>query len=153
VQRVDLPDRWFVISAEQVAYAFLGSAVSHGGIEGPWTRELAPGSVYVRTIKGGLFRAGCSTLAALRELLGRDPFVPIDRLILVNVGRLVELDLEGSVNRVGVMVGTEVEFLRVSRRRLRALRELVGLPRRVTRRLRRPVPDRSLPHRDRSTSD
>ena len=135
VQRIDIPGRWFVIPVEHVAFAFLGSAVSHGAIDAPWVGErcLVPSTVYVRTVKGSLFRTGFATLDALRRWLDRMKFVSIHRLVIVNVDRLVELDLGGTISRVGVMVGAEVEFLPVSRRRLRPIRELVGLPKRVAR--------------------
>ena len=135
VQRIDIPGRWFVIPVGHVAYAFLGSAASHGVIAAPWAgdRVLTPTAVYVRTIKGGLFRTGFATLDALRQKLDRATFVSIHRLVTVNVDRLVELDLGGNDSRVGVLVGAEVEFLPVSRRRLRPLRELIGLPKRVAR--------------------
>jgi hypothetical protein len=128
-----MPGRWFVIPVEHVSHAFLGRAVSQGVVQATWARGLAAGTVYVRTIKGGLFRTGFPTLAALRQKLDRERFIPIHRLVLVNVGQLVELDLVGAVSLVGVAVGSEVEFLRVSRRRLRPLRAMIGLPKRVAR--------------------
>ena len=132
VQRIDIPGRWLVMPIEHVAYAFLGSAASHRIIEAPWAsdRVLTPTVVYVRTIKGGLFRAGSATLDALRQRLDPERFVSIHRLVTVNVHRLVEVDLGGNVSRVGVLVDADVEFLLVSRRRLRSLRELLGLPKR-----------------------
>ena len=135
MQRVDVPGRWFVIAVDQVVYSFLGSAARRGVIDAAWTRErcLAPNTVYVRTTKGGLFRAGFATLDALRHKLNRPPFVSVHRLAIVNVDRLVEMDLGANVSRAGLIVGTEVEFLLVSRRCLRPLRELIGLPRRLTR--------------------
>jgi LytTr DNA-binding domain len=134
VQRVDMPGRWFVISVDQVAYAFLGSAATHGVVDASWAgaRALSPAVVYVRTVKGGLFRAAFA-LEALRRRLDRARFVSTHRLVIVNVDRLVELDFGGRISRIGVMVGAQVEFLPVSRRRLRSLRTMIGLPKRVAR--------------------
>jgi hypothetical protein len=136
VQRTDIPGRWLIIAVEHVAYAFLGSAVRHGVIDASWSqgRCLVATAVYVRTVKGGLFRTGFTTLAVLGRWLNSVSFVSIHRLAIVNVDRLVELDLGGHMSRVGVLVGAEVEFLSVSRRRVRSIREQVGLPKRVARR-------------------
>jgi hypothetical protein len=135
VQRVDMPDRWFVIPVEHVAYWFLGSAASRGVIDASWVgaRTLAGAALYVRTIKGGLFRTGFASLGVVRQKLDRTRFVPVHRLLMVNVDRLVELDLASHVSRAGVAVGADVEFVRVSRRRLGVLRQLIGLPGRITR--------------------
>jgi hypothetical protein len=135
VQRVDMPGRWFVTAVDQVAYAFLGSAVTRGVIHAPWAEDrfFAPGVVYVRTIKGGIFRAGFATLEALRQRLDRTRFVSTHRLVIVNVDRLAEFDFGGKVSRVGVGVGAQIEFLPVSRRRLKPLRSLIGLPKRIAR--------------------
>ena len=135
VQRIDIPGRWLVIPVDHVAYAFLSSAVRTGVIEAPdaTARCLARSAVYIRSIKGSLFRTGFSNLEALRRTLDTARFVTVHRLVIVNVSRLVELDLAGRVSRVGVMAGTQIEFIPLSRRCLRAIRELVGLPPRVQR--------------------
>jgi hypothetical protein len=130
VQRIGISDRWIVIPVQKVAYAFLGSAPSRGVIDAPWVngRVLAHGTVYVRTIDGALFRTAFSTLDGLRQQVESDRFVPINRLVTVNVNRIAELDFAGKVNRVGLQVGNDVEFLRISRRCLRELRSLIGFP-------------------------
>jgi hypothetical protein len=136
VQRIDLPGRLFVLPIEQVAYVFLGCAVNHRLIDPVWAsdRVLDPAVVYVRTVKGQLFHTGSATLRELRRTLDPARFLSTHRLVIVNVDRLVELDLGGRVTRVGVFVGGGVEFLPISRRRVRALRALVVFPRRVPRR-------------------
>jgi hypothetical protein len=139
---------WMVIRADHVAYLFLGSAISASGrvIEAAWAADpslepqsgsvqsLDPGAVYVRTIKGGLFRTGFRSLAdALRQL---DParFISVHRLAVANVDRIVQVDPEMNLTRIGLLVGSEVEFLRVSRRPLKSLRRLIGgFPRRLER--------------------
>jgi hypothetical protein len=148
VRRLGAVRVWTVIRADHLAYLFLGSAVSvgHRVIEAPWVgntsleprsnpvQPLDPGAVYARTIKGGLFRTGFRSLAdALRQL---DPtrFVAVHRLAVANVDRIVQVDPEMHVTRIGVLVGAEVEYLRVGRRPLKGLRKLIGgLPRRLER--------------------
>jgi hypothetical protein len=136
VQRIDLPGRLFVLPIDQVAYVFLGCAVNHGLIDPVWAsdRVLDSATVYVRTVKGQLFDTGSATLRELRQTLDPARFFSTHRLVIVNVDRLVELDLGGRVTRVGVFVGGSVEFLPISRRRVRALRALVVFPKRVPRR-------------------
>jgi hypothetical protein len=136
VQRVDIPGRWYVVSLEHVAFAFLGSAANHGVIHAPWIgdRVLVPNVIYVRSVKGALFRTGFSTLDTLRQKLNPARFVSIHRLLILNVNRVVELDLSSNSSLVGVMVGPEIDFLPVSRRHLRILREQFGLPKRIARR-------------------
>jgi hypothetical protein len=126
-----------VIGVERVAYVFLGSALSESLIDAPWARDrfLVPDAVYVRTVKGELFRTGFSTLDEARQSLDPSRFVSIHRLAMVNLDWLVEVDPETRVTRVGITVGAEIEFLRVSRRLLRTLRAFIGgLPKRFARR-------------------
>jgi hypothetical protein len=148
-RRVGAARGWVVLRADHVAYFFLGSAVrgSERVIEATWTGEtisdprggpvqhvLDAGAVYARTVKGGLFRTGFSSLSdALRQL---DPsrFVAVHRLAVANVDRIVQVDPEMHLTRVGLLVGSEVEFLRVSRRPLKSLRRLIGgFPKRLDR--------------------
>lgn len=135
VQRADITGRWFVIPVEHVSFAFLGAAASNGVINAPWAgdRVLAPSTVYVRTIKGGLYTTGFATLQSLRQRLDPTQFVSIHRQLIVNLDRLVQLDLGTNVSHVGVMAGPEIDFLPISRRHLRLLRELIALPKRITR--------------------
>jgi hypothetical protein len=136
VQRVGCPGRISVIGVEHLAYLFLGSAVSQNVIAASWAsdRFLVPSVVYARTVKGGLFRTGFSTLDEARYHLDRTRFVSIHRLAIVNVDWLVEVDPGLKVTRVGITVGADIEFLQVSRRRLKSLREFIGgLPRRFAR--------------------
>jgi hypothetical protein len=135
VQRIDIPGRWFVIPVSHLSFAFLGSAASDGVLEARWAHghALAPGVVYVRTAKGGLFRTGFTTLHALRQRLDPARFVSIHRQLIVNLDRLVQLDLGTNVSQVGVLAGAEIDFLPISRRHLRLLRELIILPKRVSR--------------------
>ena len=137
VQRSGVPGRLMVIGVERVAYVFLGSAVSERVIDAPWARDgfLVPDAVYARTVKGGLFRTGYSTLHEARQSLDPTRFISIHRLAMVNLDLLVEVDPDLRVTRVGIAVGAEIEFLRVSRRLLRSLRALIGgLPKRFARR-------------------
>ncbi len=105
-------------------------------IHAPWIgdRVLVPNVIYVRSVKGALFRTGFSTLDTLRQKLNPARFVSIHRLLILNVNRVVELDLSSNSSLVGVMVGPEIDFLPVSRRHLRILREQFGLPKRIARR-------------------
>jgi hypothetical protein len=135
VQRIDIPGRWLVIPVDKIAFVFLGAAATRGLIDAPWAGAgpLAPRTVYVRTFQGALFQTGFATLDELRRRLEPTRFVSIHRLMIANVNRVVELDLAAHVSRIGVLVGNNIEFLSVSRRCLRALRERIGFPKRVKR--------------------
>jgi hypothetical protein len=135
VQRIGIPDRWLVIPVQKVAYAFLGPAATRGVIDAPWVgdRVLARRTVYVRTVHGALFRTAFSTIDGLRQRVESDRFVSIHRLVTANVNRIVELDFASNVNRIGLQVGNDVEFLQISRRYLTQLRPLIGFPKRTRR--------------------
>jgi hypothetical protein len=134
VRRVGLGDRFIVIPLSDVSFLFLGSAVTCGLIDSSWVagRCPDPGAVYVRSARG-LFRSGVTRLEALRQRLDPDRFLSVHRCLIVSLDYLVELDFGRGVSRVGMAAGNEVEYLTVSRRRLRVLREAVGLPRRLAR--------------------
>lgn len=111
------------------AYFFLGSAARNKAIHAPWVEwPLVAHAVYARMCDGDVLRTRYSRLTALRRRLDPDLFVAIDRSLVVNIDRMVALEL-GKISRIGVQVGTrprDIDLLPVSRSRLRRLRALIG---------------------------
>jgi hypothetical protein len=126
-----------VVPTDQVLYLFAGHDPKQGFVAAEWIRDPAvrQGHVYLRTFKGR-FVARFPSLGEVEGQLDSSRFLRIHRSIMVNVHKIVELDLGGSRKRVAVAViqdGREQkEWLTVARRRLPALLKALGLSRRLS---------------------
>jgi hypothetical protein len=110
----------------EIAYFFTAGAVRNGLIEAngnPLPTNLDDG-VYIRTIKGAVYRAAQRSLAGLSERLAAG-FFQIGQSLLFNVNAIVEAFLRAEPYRIGVRVAPVMDHLSVSRRSQKALRALL----------------------------
>jgi len=136
VQRLDRNGRWYVLPVDQIAYMFLGSPSALASIHAEWRGQtrLANGNIYLRTSRGLTTRADFRQFSEIEVRLDQRLFITVNRAVMVNLRRIVELDLEGKIKQIGVAVGDETEWLSISRRPLEPLLDRLGF------RKRRPAP-------------
>ena len=114
------------LKPEQVAYFFSGSAVENGLITTVWVPArptLIPGEIYVRTIKGEVYRAVQRSLAEIGRQFG-EPLFLIHQSLLINLNMLHSACLRPPDRLVGMRVNTgvrgakEIDYLTVARSRV-----------------------------------
>jgi hypothetical protein len=117
-----------LIPLDHIAYFFLGSAVQHGLIKSGGVRgEFRSTTIYLRTAKGGLFR---TDFRSLTEVLARvhDRFAAVHQSLVVNLGAIWQIDTRRRSAWAGVRLTSEIDRLRIARRRVGPLLEGLGLP-------------------------
>lgn len=127
-------DRLFVFGVGEVSYFFLASAITLRLIdaEGISSVRYDEKTVYMRTYDGRTYRTGYATLASLYPHLDERVFVWVNRSLIVNRRSIRIADFgRQRIQRIGVKVGKDYEYLTVSRRALSHLRELIGAPVRI----------------------
>jgi hypothetical protein len=123
-------DRDEVVWAPYVRYVFTGAAVSAALRDIPRLAllNLRPTGVYVRTDKG-ITAVHLRSLKRSVEHFACAGFLLLNTGLYVHVRHLANVELEPRSKRVSVQISVqEVEWLRASRRQLRLLRALLGLP-------------------------
>ena len=133
-------ERYVLIPATTILYAFTGSATALDLITARWTnaQDLQSAHVYIRMSTGVFFVHHRSLATLLKEHLGAAQFLFLHQSLFVNIKKITDLDMKGSRKKVGVSIedhrGTpqnapETEWLVVSRRHVPGLRQFLGLPR------------------------
>lgn len=123
-----------VIAVAQILYCCLGRAALSGPVDGKWKAIAAtrPGWVYARTPQLAC-RTHFRTIAALLERLPEN-FMQVNQGVALNLDKIDCHELgRGRRRRVAVRMPSrpkerELEWIVVSRRHLRELRERIGLP-------------------------
>lgn len=141
---------FILLPVHAIAYAFFGPALAQRQpnamvVESRvYLRAVAP-SVASTSVAGktsSMFVTHHRSLVALRRTLDPAQFVSVSRSVVVNLGRLVEIDPtlgKRNVVLVDVGEGFREPFL-VSRRCFARLRQTLGIPRRrPARRIRKPT--------------
>jgi hypothetical protein len=116
--------RILFLAPMQVSYFFRGSAVRQELIQanGIPLPAVADDGVYVRTIKGSVYRAVWRSLAEVAGELG-EHFFSVHQSLLVNVNLVVDAYLRADPHRVGLRVAPQADYLAVARRQVTALRQ------------------------------
>ena len=120
--------RVIFLPPDQVAYLFRASAVRHNLIQpdGAPLPDLGEDCVYVRTVKGMVYRSARRSLSESEEELGHQFFFT-HQSILVNQTAVVEFYTRPDYERVGARVASGIDYLAISRRRLAEVkRRLLG---------------------------
>lgn len=134
VRKADLSeDRYVLVATDDIVFAFSRGALSlqQALISAPWTRQqiFHADRIYLRTSRGGPFVTQFKSLSELQARLDAEKFFALHKSVLVNIQKLTEIDLSGRLKQVGVsLTNGSVEWLTVSRRAVRILRPLLGLP-------------------------
>jgi hypothetical protein len=129
-RRIDMPiDHDTPIDVEEILYFFLGSAVTQRLIDHAWQQQLRfqRDRVYLRTRKG-VYVTRFRSLRQLQARLNAETFAPIHQSLLVNLKKIVVIDLDNKLKQVIVALDEgKLEALTVSRRFVKSLRFRFGL--------------------------
>ncbi len=120
---------WLLIPLDQIAYFFLGSAVGRRLIQSRTLRggPFRSSAVYLRTVKGGLFRTNFRTLA---EALARVDcnFISVHQSLVINLSVAREVYPRRHDPAVGIRIAglNDTDYLRMARRRVAPLLARLG---------------------------
>jgi hypothetical protein len=115
-------DQLTLVPTDEIFYCFTAGAISSRRIviSASWgqARVFRPGIVYLRTGKG-LFATRFRTLARLASRLDRNSFAACRQSVVVNLSRVIDVDMAARLKMVRVGSNDTTESLTISRRFLK----------------------------------
>jgi hypothetical protein len=133
VRRLDDSDsRYTLISPADIAFIFVGSALHKGFVpcRAVFSEAVRSDRLYLRTGKG-VYGTSYRSLRNLCNRLSPESFFPIQRSLAINIRNAREVDFREKQIGITITDGALI-WLDVSRRYIRALRQRILLPAKVT---------------------